>query len=381
MGDGQVAKKAQSGPDFDPYGPDTGSLTNSLSRRERRFTPQRDNDKLGAVTRLTRPIPKLPSMNRRDFIRTTAVSVASLGLATGLASAPEAPKPSRRFTLCLACGLIGVSADAHQVITWAARFGFESIEPPISFLSAASDTELQAYREEMKTKNLSWGAAGLPVEFRRSDADFERDMKSLPAFAGLLQRAEIKRVGTWLTPSDRSLTYLANFRRHARRLREVARLLGEHGIRLGLEYVGPKTAWTSNRFPFIHTMAEMKELIGEIAQENVGLLLDSWHWYTAQETAADILSLRAQDVIMCHLNDAPKDIPVAQQVDNHRELPCATGVIDLKAFLGALIQIGYDGPVACEPFSQRLRQMPPEEAVGTVAAAMKKAFALAETSA
>jgi sugar phosphate isomerase/epimerase len=232
----------------------------------------------------------------------------------------------------------------------------------------------------MKSKQLAWGAAGVPVEFRGTDAVFAQGMKSLADYAQSLQRAGITRTATWLSPGHKSLTYLANFRLHAQRLREVARVFGDHGIRLGLEYVGPKTAWSSNRFPFIHTMAEMKDLIAEIGRDNVGFLLDSWHWYTAQETEADLLTLRASDVVMCHLNDAPKDIPVAQQVDSRRDLPCATGVIDVKAYLGALIKMGYDGPVACEPFSQALRQMAPDQALQTVAAAMKKAAALAESA-
>ena len=122
----------------------------------------------------------------------------------------------------------------------------------------------------------------------------------------------------------------------------------------------------------------MKELIGEVGKPNVGFLLDSWHWYTAQETVADILPLKGSDVILCHLNDAPSGVPVEEQMDNHRELPCATGVIDLKGFLGAIVEIGYDGPVVCEPFSQELRNKKPEENLATVSAAMKKAFALVE---
>ena len=69
-------------------------------------------------------------------------------------------------------------------------------------------------------------------------------------------------------------------------------------------------------------------------------------------------------MVLCHLNDAPRGIPVEQQVDNRRGLPCATGVIDVKTFLGAMIRIGYDGPVVCEPFSQELRQMPPGASAG-----------------
>lgn len=319
-------------------------------------------------------------MNRRHFLTTTAAGMASLGFATSLASAANEPKTKRKFTLCLSCGMIGVPGDAHQILNWASQLGFESIEPETSFLASLSDTGLQAYRGEMKRKNLGWGAAGLPVDFRGADAAFEQGMKSLPDFAKSLERAGIARVATWLSPAHRSLTYLANLRLHASRLRDIARVLGGHGVRLGLEYVGPRTSWSNSRFPFIHTMAEMKDLIAEVGCNNVGFLLDSWHWYTAEETEADLLTLRAQDVVMCHLNDAPKDIPVAQQVDSRRELPCATGVIDVKAYLGALIKIGYDGPVACEPFNQELRAMQPEQALSTVAAAMKKAAALAESA-
>jgi sugar phosphate isomerase/epimerase len=111
---------------------------------------------------------------------------------------------------------------------------------------------------------------------------------------------------------------------------------------------------------------------------NVGFLLDSWHWYTAQETVADLLSLRGADVVCCHLNDAPRGVPVDQQVDNRRDLPAATGVIDLKGFLGALVTIGYDGPVLAEPFRPDLRTLPREEAVAQVAASLKKAVALLE---
>lgn len=319
-------------------------------------------------------------MTRRFFIKATTLagfSGVSLG-ARGLLAA-EAPAPKRKFTIGLACGMIGVKGDPRKELEWASQFGFEAVEPSVSFLGKLSEVELQAYLDEKKRRNLAWGAAGLPVQFRGDDAAFEQSMKSLPDFARTLQRAGVTRVATWLSPGHKTLTYLANFRQHAKRLREAARVLGDHGLRLGLEYVGPKTSWSVSRFPFIHTMAEMKDLIAEIGRDNVGFLLDSWHWYTARETEADLLTLKAGDVILCHLNDAPKDVPVDQQIDNRRGLPCSTGVIDLKAFLGAMVKIGFDGPVVCEPFSQELRKMPAEEALSTVAAAMKKAVALVET--
>lgn len=302
--------------------------------------------------------------------------LAGCGFSALAAQAAGEAKPARKFKLCLACGPIGVPGDPRKAIGWASQFGFEAIEPSSQFLAKLADAEVQEYLVEMRAKKLAWGASGLSLDFRGDDAAFEEGMKSLPGFALALQRAGVTRVATWLSPGHKSLTYMANFRQHARRLREAARVLGDHGLRLGLEYVGPKTSWSASRFPFIHTMAEMKDLIAEIDRDNVGFLLDSWHWYTAQETEAELLSLKGSDVVLCHLNDAPAGVPVEQQVDSRRELPCATGVIDVGAFLGALVKIGYDGPVVCEPFSQELRKMPPEQALAAVAAAMKKAAAL-----
>ena len=105
-------------------------------------------------------------------------------------------------------------------------------------------------------------------------------------------------------------------------------------------------------------------------------MLDSWHWYTAGETAVDLRGLTNRDVVACDLNNAPRSVPVDQQRDGVRELPCATGVIDLRAFLNALAAIGYDGPVRAEPFNATVRTLPAEAAVAATARAMKHAFAL-----
>jgi sugar phosphate isomerase/epimerase len=315
------------------------------------------------------------TQNRRAFLTSAGAAVAAATLAAG-SWGQEAPR--RKFAICLACGPIYVQDDPAKAIERATQFGFESIEPSPQFLARLSDDELEDFLGRMKQAKLAWGAAGLPVQFRGDDASFDRDLRALPERAKALQGAGASRMATWLSPTSSTLTYVANFRMHARRMREVATVLGDHGIRLGLEYVAPKTSWTARRFPFIHTMAEMKDLLAEVGRDNVGFLLDTWHWYTAQETTDDLLTLRGQDVILCHMNDAPAGVPVDQQIDSRRGLPCSTGVIDMKGFLGTMLKIGYDGPLVCEPFSQDLRGKPANEVLATVAASMKKAVSLVE---
>ncbi|HLU46524.1 MAG TPA: sugar phosphate isomerase/epimerase family protein [Planctomycetota bacterium] len=282
----------------------------------------------------------------------------------------------RRFTIDLVPGRIGIRCDQARAIELAAANGFESVAPSWADLARLDDDGKKRLEEDLKERKLVFGAADLPVNFRDEEGRFRKDMLELPDFVKTLDRFGIKRVGTWIRPSEQSRTYIENFHTHARRLREVAKALGEKGIRLGLEYVGPKRSWAHYLHPFIHTMVEMSELIDEIGEKNVGFVLDSWHWYHAHEGAEHIRELRADAIVAVDLNDAPAGIERDDMVDHTRELPAATGVIDLKSFLSALVRIGYDGPVRAEPFSQALNELPAEEAAAQTAQAMKQAIAL-----
>jgi len=291
----------------------------------------------------------------------------------GAAPAPEA---ARKMKMDLNCGAIGVRADIWKALDYAHRHGFEAFDPSGQEIARMPDGDRQKLLSEMKSRKVVFGAAGLPVNFRGGEERFKKDLERLPDLAAALQKAGVTRISTWISPGHNSLTYMQNFQVHAARLRQVAAVLDDHGLRFGLEYVGPKTSWSRSRFPFIHTLAEMRDLLEAMGKKNTGVVLDSWHWYTARETGADLLTLKNRDVVAVDLNDAPAGKDVDEQIDSRRELPCATGVIDVAAFLNALNTIGYDGPVRAEPFNAELRKMPGEEAVATTARAMKKAFGL-----
>jgi len=185
-------------------------------------------------------------LNRRTFLQAaTAAGMTAAGLGALRRSAAAQPA-KRKFTMDLRCGAIGVRADQREAIRLAARYGFESVEPSPHFLAGLSDDEMRKLLAELKAAGLVWGAAGLPVDFRRDEDRFKAGMAKLPELAGALKRAGVTRVGTWISPRHDTLPFGANFKQHARRLREVARVLGDAGQRFGLEYVGPKTSWSKS---------------------------------------------------------------------------------------------------------------------------------------
>jgi len=317
-------------------------------------------------------------MHSLTFSRRTALKHLSTGIvaATFAHSFAAERTSARKMTINLIPGMIGVRVNQRELIELAHAHGFESIEPFGSELARMSADETKELLESMRAKHVVFGAASLPIDFRGEESKFDEGLRDFPKIADALKRAEVTRMGTWIMPGDNSLTHLQNLKRHGKRLRQIADILGERNIRLGLEYVGTKTLRDRFHYEFVHTMAETKELIAEIGAKNVGFVLDSWHWWNANETDKDILTLQAEQIVACDLNDAPAGIPKEKQIDGQRELPLATGVIPVESFLNALQKLGYDGPVRAEPFNKPLNDLENEEACARTADAMQRAFAL-----
>jgi sugar phosphate isomerase/epimerase len=317
-------------------------------------------------------------ITRRQFLSAGAAASLAARPAPGMLAGAEAPaeRPKRKFYALLSLGRLGFHADFPQSLELTVKHGFEGLDPDPNYFASLGDEGIKHLRDDLRAKNLKLGAAGLPVEFRKDEATFNDGLKKLPATADTLQRAGVWRVSTWVLPCSNDLTYPQNFRQHAYRLRQCAQILADHGQKLGLEYVAPRTLWRSQRHPFLHTLSEMKELIVAIGANNLGIQLDSWHWFNAEETDKDLAVLRGSDVVTVDLNDAPRGLSLDQYQDDHRELPVATGVIPVKDFLNSLVQIGYDGPIQAEPFNAALRAMPLDQACSSASEAMRKAFSL-----
>ncbi|MEN6305652.1 MAG: sugar phosphate isomerase/epimerase family protein, partial [Armatimonadia bacterium] len=221
---------------------------------------------------------------------------------------------------------------------------------------------------------LKMGSIGFPVRWMGSADDWNADLLNLPKYCEAASQIGATRAATWVPSWNDERDWDENCAFHRNRLGPVAEVMGAYGVRMGLEFLGPKTLRAGKKFEFIHTMEQMLELCSCLGQ-NAGLLLDAWHWYTSGGTLAQLKKLTNENVVYVHINDAPPDIALDDQVDSVRALPGETGVINLTGFLQVLRDIGYDGPVTPEPFSARLNAMEDKsEAVKLAGKMLKQVF-------
>lgn len=202
-------------------------------------------------------------MSRRAF----CVSAIGAGTAFGLvgAQAASAQRSSKiKFYKNLGPGHIGVRANQEQAVKYAAQYGFDSITPSAGPFLDKSAGDIEQWLGQMRKSGIRYGSAGLPVDFRRDEDRYQQGLGQMPKQARVLKQLGVTRMATWILPGDSEMTYLKNFERHRRRLRAASQVLQDNGIRLGLEFVGPRTSRARKRFPFICTQHGMMELIEAI---------------------------------------------------------------------------------------------------------------------
>jgi sugar phosphate isomerase/epimerase len=310
-------------------------------------------------------------MNRRHFVNTVGTGAAAIG-AVKAAFAQPLPKSGNKMFRSINPGAVSVKGTFEETLKYARMGEFQGMDGSLPKLAELAGQSGAAYIKALYDEaGLRVGGMSLSPKWRGKESDFQSLIAELPGMAAVARQIGASGCMTWISPLSEELRFRDNFRFHVARLRPIAEILKDHGLRLGIEPVGPRTKREGKGYGFLYTIDGALGLAEAIGTGNVGLLLDSYHWYTALGTEADLASLTADDIVHVHINDAPAGVPVEEQLDSVRGLPGETGVIDLKTFLSTLNKIGYCGPVSPEPMSPQLRTMSPGDAAKTVGTAFK----------
>ncbi|MGD1973691.1 MAG: TIM barrel protein, partial [Desulfobacterales bacterium] len=269
------------------------------------------------------------------------------------------------------CGSMGHVLSFPESCALAHKFGFDAVNADRDFLRQHGP---ESSRRLLETHRLEPAAFAFSAAFNAyfSDTEFEQSLVPFEKDLSLAGQAGFRRCVGFVQPSSHQFTFYEHFTLLRRRLQRIVPLLKKHGIRLGLEFIGPTTMRLRPKFDFVHTIDGVRSLIAAAdAQSQVGFKLDSLHWYASGAGLLDIEKLAAQEIVYVEINDGLKGnydrftLPEFQ-----RELPGATGAIDLDGMLAALDAIGFSGPVVVEPWNETLRRLPTSDAVRLVKAAL-----------
>ena len=149
-------------------------------------------------------------------------------------------------------------------------------------------------------------------------------------------------------------------------LRELASIAERHGVALAFEFLGQEDC-------SVQTLDIADEIVEKTNRRNIGLVIDSFHFYTGGSTIGMIDDLDAKSLFIFHIDDA-EDLPVDRLTDAHRLLP-GLGILPLTEIIAALKRIGYDRNASVEIFRPEYWERDPFELAREAKAAVERVVA------
>ena len=321
-------------------------------------------------------------LDRREFLARTTFGAAALALADCRQPSRGVGAPASAMFVSLPPWAVARNVGWPEQARLAARVGYRGIDWAFD---AAKSAGVGATRTLLADLGIVPTIVNLPMKsaFGADDAAFDAELAGLAENAAFSAAIGCSRFQLVLAPTTLpGQSKDARWEQVRRRLARVGDTIAPHGMRLGVEFLGPlyfrtrqPAGATAPTVPFVWTLRETLAL-AEASAPNVGVTLDAWHWHHSGGTVADIRAAAASRIVHVHGSDA-RTMPAEQVRDDMRLLP-GEGVIDLLGFFRALQAIGYRGGVAPETIGPRIPEtMSPEEsariALEATTAVMRKA--------
>lgn len=131
----------------------------------------------------------------------------------------------------------------------------------------------------------------------------------------------------------------------------LAELAADHGIKVAYEAL----AWGK----YVSTYDVAWRLVESADHPALGVCLDSFHILSRGSDLATIAEIAADKIVYCQLADAPAlSLDVLSWSRHHRVFP-SEGDWDIPAFMFAVLEAGYTGPLSLEIFNDIARQADP----------------------
>lgn len=135
-------------------------------------------------------------------------------------------------------------------------------------------------------------------------------------------------------------------------LNELADVAAKHNVALAFEFLGQADC-------SVQTLELCNEIVEQTNRPNVGLVIDSFHFYAGDSDIDSIAAINPDNICIFHINDA-EDFPKAELTDAHRLFP-GKGILPLREIKYALDKIGYDRVVSIEIFRPEYWERDPFE--------------------
>lgn len=252
----------------------------------------------------------------------------------------------------------GLDSPLEDIIAACAKAGFDGMELDLRAIEAAAP---RASLTDIKAMLSDGGLA--PVSVMAFDlAPFATDGEALDRFKCGVDAANALGAPMLLTYCFAAIPDGLSEEAALQVAGDRARLYGEAAgkVKIALEPIG--------RTQLMGGPTAALDIAARSGRANVGIMMDTFHYYLSQVSDADILAIPLDKLFIVHVNDS-EDRPIAELQDKHR-VHVGRGILPLQHDLQLWKTLGYDGYLSVEIFNEDYWKLPAATVVNDTKASL-----------
>jgi 2-keto-myo-inositol isomerase len=240
-------------------------------------------------------------------------------------------------------GATTLKADLATDITVAGRAGFDFVEIwAAKLMGYLTQGGLPALKRDLRRAGVRPVTLNSVERVTFNDPSGHiRMLEDFQRFCRVAEAIGCETVIVVPSPRPKGVTAAGIERESVRVLRELSGIAKPYGVRLAYEFLGFSDCT-------VNSLAQCAAIVDKVGRPNVGLVLDTFHFFSGGSTVASIRRVNPRKIFIVHVNDVER-APRRKMHDALRLFP-GKGIIPLTAILRALRAIGYTDKFSVEIF-------------------------------
>jgi 4-hydroxyphenylpyruvate dioxygenase len=200
-------------------------------------------------------------------------------------------------------------------------------------------------------------------------AQGEQRRESFALFERRLKLCQALQIPTLVVMADFTEFDATAYERAMLSLAQAAELAAKHAVRLAVEFQG--------RNKFCNNLNTAAAMVGQLAEPNVGICFDVFHYYIGPSKFEDLSCLESRSLFHVQLSDL-SGIPRELATDANRILP-GDGDFQLQPIVDHLRAIGYSDCVSVELMNPQIWKVPAAQVAEVSTTALRKLLGMASS--
>ncbi len=231
--------------------------------------------------------------------------------------------------------------DIFSDIALAKKYNFEALELKYNRIR---DLDIEQLRTLLETNNLFCGSIGsLEIPSVNDQIRINKDIDKLKKMCEIAVILGCRNIVAFDDINKNECTTEEKIENTRNCLRQYADITSNYGINIVFEVMAFEQSAIKNFFSGL-------EIVKSLEMNNVGMLLDFYHYLNSGLELALLLNVEAKDIFMVHICDGV--IREDGEYDDYDRLWLGEGNFPLYTIRDVLLNINYDNSISIEVFNR-----------------------------